>query len=421
MLLQFNVQNFMSLKDEVVLSLNANKDKEHKDYLLGFNRESVLPSVAIYGANAAGKSNLFKALTTAIMFVRTSHLRQVNDRIGVVPFLFNEDSKVAKTKLDFKFTYKNTKYEYGFVADDINVYEEYLYEYKSSKPTIIFERTNINDYFFTSSYRNLEIYKSKNANNKLFLSTATMWNCKETKNAFMWFMENIDTYGSLDMKINEQYFVQLEKQKDNPNTKEAILNLLKYTDINISDYDFSSKEIQDKSKIMFPPGIPINGAMAEEILKTAKEYKLSTIHKVENDFGSKEYSLDFFFESDGTKLIFAYAPIILEALEKGKTIIIDEIDNSLHTMVLEYLINLFNDKTKNKNNAQIIFSTHDTNLLNLDLFRRDQIYFVEKNNQTGVSELYSLSNYSPRKTENIRRGYLQGRYGATPIILGGCR
>jgi len=151
-----------------------------------------------------------------------------------------------------------------------------------------------------------------------------------------------------------------------------------------------------------------------------KQFRLDTIHQVTLDDGSQRlYKLPFDHESNGTMLLFAYGPIIMEALEKGRTIVIDELDNSLHSSLSRYLIELFNDPEVNKNGAQLIFNSHDINLLDLDLFRRDQIYFVEKDNTNGVTDLYSLADYSPRKSENIQKGYLQGRYGAIPFPEGG--
>ena len=137
------------------------------------------------------------------------------------------------------------------------------------------------------------------------------------------------------------------------------------------------------------------------------------IHQINQGNGkTRSYSLPFNRESAGTQLLFAYGPIIMEALNKGRTIVIDELDNSLHPNLSRYLIDLFNDRTINRTGAQLIFNSHDISLLDLELFRRDQIYFVEKNNSTGVTDLYSLADFSPRKSENIQKGYLQGRYGA---------
>lgn len=414
MLLQFDVSNFMSIRDKVTLTAFANASKDHEDNLIAIGKERILPVLALYGANAAGKSNVFKALTSAIILVRRSNDLQVNAPTGFEPFLFDEDTKNDKTKMDFLFVNKGKKYAYGFVADPQYVYDEYLYEYKSSRPTMIFERTNVTEYRFTSAYKHLAEYRYKNTSNKLFMCTATAWNCEETRDAYLWFAESIDTYNRLSIQ-NNQYLDFLDKNKDNPKTKEFLLSMLKHAEINIQDYEFESKIIENPT-IPLPPGIQID----RTLLGPMKQFRLDTIHRIKlKDGSTKDYKLPSDHESDGTMLLFAYGPIIMEALEKGRTIVIDELDNSLHSSLARYLIEIFNDTSVNRYGAQLIFNSHDINLLDLELFRRDQIYFVEKNNDTGVTDLYSLADFSPRKTENIQKGYLQGRYGAIPFLIGG--
>ena len=124
-------------------------------------------------------------------------------------------------------------------------------------------------------------------------------------------------------------------------------------------------------------------------------------------------------ESLGTQSLFFFSPVLKEAFEQGKVVIVDEIDKSLHPLLVEFIIKLFNDSKTNKNNAQLIFNTHDTNLLSLDNFRRDQIWFVEKEPKKGTTDLYPLDDFSVRKTENIQKGYLNGRYGAIPFLVTG--
>ena len=410
MLLQFNVKNFMSIKEEVVLTAFANAGKEHENNLIVSGRERVLPTLAIYGANAAGKTNLFKALTQAILLVRNSNNLQVNMPTGIEPFLMDPNSRNEKTKMDFMFVHNGKRFEYGFSADNKYIYEEYLYEYKSSRPTMIFERSNINEYKFTVANRELEKYKYRNTENKLFMCTATAWNCEATKDAYLWFAEGIDTYNRSSIERGG-FLEYLDANKDDQETKEFLLSMLKHAEINIDDYEFES-EMLEKTSTVFP-GVRINEFSIEKM----KQYKLETIHRVEHSDGTTEsYRMDFRHESAGTMLLFAYGPVIMEALKKGRTIVVDELDSSLHPALTRYLIELFNNKSINTNGAQLIFNSHDVTLLDLDLFRRDQIYFVEKDYKTGVTDLYSLADFSPRKTENIQKGYLQGRYGAMPSI-----
>lgn len=413
MLLQFNVKNFTSIKEEVVLTAFANSGKEHENKLIVFGKERILPVLSLYGANAAGKTNIFKALTQAILLVRSSNTFQVNMPTGIEPFMLDQYSNKEKTKMDFMFIHNGKRFEYGFTADANFIYEEYLYEYKSSRPTMIFERTNVNEYKFTSSYKDLEQYKYRNTSNKLFMCTATAWNCEATKDAYLWFAEGIDTYNRATIERGG-FLEYLDANKDDPEVKKFLLSMLKHAEINIQDYEFESRILENADSVF--PGLHINGMPVARV----KQYKLETIHQVEqNDGRIESYKLDFSHESAGTMLLFAYGPIIIEALKNGRTIVIDELDNSLHPSLTRYLVELFNDKNVNKNGAQLIFNSHDVSLLDLDLLRRDQIYFVEKNFKTGVTDLYSLADFSPRKTENIQKGYLQGRYGAIPFINGG--
>lgn len=418
MLIQFSVTNFLSFRDETVLSLSTNKDNSHSENLLSFKNERILPSVAIYGANAAGKSNLHKALTAAIIMIRNSNNLQVDQPLMVTPFLLDSKSRFDKTKFDFIYTYNDVKYEYGFTLDSNHVWEEYLYEYKSSKPSLIFERSEINKYKFTTKTKSqLSQIVDKNTSNKLFLATATSWNSDLTKDAYMWFATMIDTYDS--QNLEDLMYTEFDRHQNNNDSSlnTFMLHLLQKADINISNFNYESiKREVNQLPFELPPELqglmnPIPSAK-----KVLEQRRIVTSHQVVENGEKKEYPLNYFDESNGTKRLFTYGPVLKNALENGRTIIIDEIDNALHPAMTKSLIEMFQNPNINKNNAQLIFNTHEISLLDLNLFRRDQIYFVEKNNKTGVSDLYSLDEFSPRKSENIQKGYLQGRYGAMPFV-----
>lgn len=418
MLIQFSVTNFLSFRDETVLSLSTNKDNSHSENLLSYKNERILPSVAIYGANAAGKSNLQKALTAAIIMIRNSNNLQVDQPLMVTPFLLDSKSRFDKTKFDFIYTYNDVKYEYGFVLDSNNVWEEYLYEYKSSKPSLIFERSEINKYKFTTKTKSqLSQIVDKNTSNKLFLATATSWNSDLTKDAYMWFATMIDTYDS--QNLEDLMYTEFDRHQNNNDSSlnKFMLHLLQKADINISNFNYESiKREVNQLPFELPPELqglmnPIPSAK-----KVLEQRRIITSHQVVENGEKKEYPLNYFDESNGTKRLFTYGPVLKNALENGRTIIIDEIDNALHPAMTKSLIEMFQNPNINKNNAQLIFNTHEISLLDLNLFRRDQIYFVEKNNKTGVSDLYSLDEFSPRKSENIQKRYLQGRYGAMPFV-----
>lgn len=336
----------------------------------------------------------------------------------VTPFLLDSKSRFDKTKFDFIYTYNDVKYEYGFVLDSNHVWEEYLYEYKSSKPSLIFERSEINKYKFTTKTKSqLSQIVDKNTSNKLFLATATSWNCDLTRDAYMWFATMIDTYDS--QNLEDLMYTEFDRHQNNNDSSlnTFMLHLLQKADINISNFNYESiKHEVNHLPFELPP--ELHGLMnpIPSAKKVLEQRRIVTSHQVVENGEKKEYPLNYFDESNGTKRLFTYGPVLKNALENGRTIIIDEIDNALHLAMTKSLIEMFQNPNINKNNAQLIFNTHEISLLDLNLFRRDQIYFVEKNNKTGVSDLYSLDEFSPRKSENIQKGYLQGRYGAMPFV-----
>lgn len=400
----------MSFKNEAILNVSSGSLKGHENYILKHEKGNSLPSLAIFGANASGKSNLFKALTSSILIIRNSIRFQVNDLIPwIFPFGFDHESSLKPSAFDYIFIHEGIKYEYGFSTTRKEIISEYLYAYNSQKPSLIFER-NKNTYKFNeSSKKELDKFASLTNSNKLFLSNATALNCSITKPAFMWFAEYIDTYDS--RKLEDMLNTSLDYNND-PDLLGFMKNLLKEADINISDYTVESKDFSEDLKRSLINQIRFD----KDRVNNVKITKITTHHKIIKNGIEESYDLDLSNESTGTIKLFSYGPIIKKALEKGKTIIIDEIDNCLHPTLAKYLINLFNDLNINKNGAQLIFNTHDVTILNLDFLRRDQIYFVEKDFSSSESILYSLDEFSTRKTDKVDRDYLIGRFGAIPNI-----
>ena len=212
----------------------------------------------------------------------------------------------------------------------------------------------------------------------------------------------------------------LDKYKGNEAQKyrEFTEDLLSQADINISHIHVDIKQNPiDENLRGFLPGVMINGQFVQPRMQ--EKVEIFTDHEiVDENKKVTTYKLGLNEESLGTSQLFYLGPVLLAAFEEGRTIVIDEIDKSLHTAIVKYIIQMFHDPEINKKGAQLIFTTHDTSLLSLERFRRDQVYFTEKNNETGVSDLYSLRQYSVRKHENIEKGYLLGRYGAIPFIRG---
>lgn len=407
MLIEFSVKNFMSFKNKVTLSMEKGNGLENEENVVFDGDINVLKSAAIYGANASGKSNLLKAFTCAILMVRTSSLISIGQKwVFLRPFLFDEESKNKPSEFEFVFKTNGVKYKYYFSADENKVYDEVLDAYYTQKSTNIFRRTNTNNYEFYVDKKKLEALSMNNTENKLFLATATTWNYDKTKDAYLWFVNGIDTYDSFN-NITDKDLIAYSN--DSENLKEFALKLLNKADILIKDVTVHYEE-KDIDNLLLAP-----------LEKSNDKYKVKNInieleHEVMVGNDKHNYKLNFVDESSGTKVLFAFAPFLKRAFENTKVIIVDELERSLHPALVEFIVKLFNNKEINKANSQLIFTTHAMNLLNLELLRRDQIWFTEKNPENGVTDLYPLDSFSVRKDENIQKGYINGRYGAIPFI-----
>ena len=415
MLIQFTVENFLSIRDKVYLSLEPSKDSEHPENLITKGYYNAVTSAAIYGANASGKTSLFKAITIALIMLRNSNNIQVTDRLPVIPFKFDSESKNKPTSFEFTFIASDDKkYIYGFSATAEKIVEEYLYCYNSAKPTLIFDLKEAEEPKYNRAYKGkLETAYQMNTPNKLFLATATTWNAECTKIPFEWLAECIDTV----TEVMDLSGVAVEKYRTDENRQyiDFTKNLLKQADINISSIEVDAKEVVGGA--VLPIQIMVQGKMIPPNEGKRYEVEITTGHTIVDENGTqKEYSLKLQEESLGTQLLFFYGPLLKDAFEKGKTLILDEIDKSMHPSLVKFIMNLFRDPDINKAGAQLIVTTHETGILTLDMFRRDQIYFTEKDSRTGVTDLYSLDEFSVRKTENIEKGYLMGRYGAIPFL-----
>ncbi len=402
MILEFSVKNFLSFKEKVTFSMIANSNKELNDNYVEIGGNKVLKSAAIYGANASGKSNLFKILTLVVLMLRSSNSVDINAKLPLIPFKLDKGSVNKPSEFEIKFILDETRYVYGFIADKDKIYDEYLYYYPNGRETKIFDRTNINEYSYTKKDEKiLREIEAKNAQNKFFLATATNWNFDKTKAAYNFLTNGIGTCNNLEILKNMAY----KMYETNPDyLKDFAIDFLQKADFNIEDYQISQIDVPGE----FLTAIP------EFITKTLpdkpKAYQVLFKHKNSDNY----LSIDE--ESLGTQMIFAFIPFLADSLKNKKVLIIDELDKSLHPFLVQYIVEIFNDAEINKNGSQLIFNTHDTNLLDLNILRRDQIWFTEKNSETGESDLYSLSDFSVRKQENVEKGYMLGRYGAVPFI-----
>ena len=412
MLLQFKVKNFQSIKEEAILSMVPSSDKSHPENLAHEGKKDALKSAAIYGANAAGKSAVIRAFVAAIMAVRTSDTRNITQKIpGMVPFKFDEETAQGPCSFEFYFVAQNgVPYRYGFAADADCVHEEYLYYYSSARPSRIFERGDKFTYN-QADESSFSKYEEKNTPNKLFLATATNWGNAKTAPAYQWLADSIDV-DEPDFTMQTLALQAFEKDEQGE-LKQFTLSLLRQADINIDEIKVDIVPLSNQAKELVFTDSAGNPVPQGQV----KAVRIHAGHHVQSESGKEaKFFLDLNEESLGTKQLFWLSPILKEVFGKGKTMVIDELDRSLHPFLVQFLVELFHTPEINQTNAQLIFTTHDTTLLSLDTFRRDQIYFVEKDPHTAATELYSLDEFSVRKNENIEKGYLLGRYGAIPYL-----
>jgi len=417
MLVEFTVKNYRSIKSEQVLSLA----KAKSDELEGTNSftpdtlgsVSLLRSAAIYGANAAGKSNIIRAMMNMESIVRESaSSTQEGDELSVTPFLFDDKTELEPSEFEMIFINESVRYQYGFSATRFNIMEEWLIAYPKGRPQRWFSRVynkkkKKSDYKFSDSLTGKKsVWQSATRANALFLSTAVQLNSEQLKPVFNWFKKklrptNVGGWGP-------GYTATLCDKKV---TKERVLSFLKAADFNIYDLQVDKEKFDPES---LPKEIP--DSAKERIIKELKDKEILDIKTIHKTASNKLVHLDFDEESDGTQQFFSFAGPWLDTLENGYILVIDELHDNLHPKMVKYLVDLFHNDETNPNNAQLIFTTHETSILNQDIFRRDQIWFCEKDKSQATS-LYPLTDFSPRKDrENIEAGYLSGRYGALPFV-----
>jgi AAA15 family ATPase/GTPase len=414
MLIEFRVKNFRSLRDEQVLSLVASKDKSLLDthtQATGINAApALLRSAAIYGANASGKSNLIKALQYMRgVVIESATAIQPGQPYSVQPFRLDVESTQQPTEFEVTFLLDGVRYQYGFSMTSQRILSEYLLVYKSFKPQRWFERhldveTGKDVYEFSASLKGPKVvWEGATRPNSLFLSMAVQLNSEALRPVFDWFANQLlilNELNPLNMNVSIQKLKQVEGRRD-------ICSFLSAADISIADIDIVTRKVPGQS-VHFD----LAGGKTEVRMEEVEENQLRFHHVT--DKGKAIFELAD--ESGGTRSLLFLSGPVLDILANGRILVIDELDTSLHTLLVRELVRLFHTPEVNANGAQLIFSTHDTSLLDdPDLFRRDQIWFVEKDRDQ-ASQLVALVEFSPRKNEALERGYLMGRYGGIPFI-----
>jgi len=413
MLIEFRVKNFRSLRDEQTLSLVADKDKslqESNTMPSGIKAApTLLRSMVIFGPNAGGKSNLIKALQfMRDVVAESASVMQPGQTFHTQSFRFEGTSVAQPTEFDVSFVLDGIRYQFGFALTAQRITREYLLVYKAFKPQLWFER-----YFDEESGKDLydfgtglkgpkSVWEGATRPNALFLSMAVQLNSEQLQPVFAWFVNQLAIFNEIT-PLGQHFSIEMLRK---PEGKRAICDFLTSADISISDIEVVTRKVSGQA-VHFDVA-----AEKTEVRNEEQEVHELLFHHV-TDHGEAVFSLGD--ESMGTRnLLFLTGPV-LEILDKGMVLVVDELGSSLHPLLVRRLVELFQNSRFNKKGAQLIFTSHDTSLLDQDLFRRDQIWFVEKDRDQ-ASKLYPLSDFSPRKNEALERGYLMGRYGALPFL-----
>ena len=414
MLIEFRVENHRSLRDEQVLTLAAGPigddgDTRPRDVPASGGR--ILPAAVLYGANASGKTNVLAAfafMRDAVL--QSQRLWEPETGVPRSPFGWGPKSREPST-FEVVFVLGETKYEYGFVVTDKDVEEEWLYAWPNGRKQTWLERDRGDFRFGERLAGPNDVMKDVTRPNALFLSVASQHQHPQLSALYHWFRNVLPVniqgrgFGSFGSRYftrafssgGERYFQgTLFGFEWDESAAKQIRELLHAADTGIVDLKV----------------IPIEEGDSK---RTVKRERLQLKHNADDEASW----LDLEEESQGTKTIIGLANPLLRTLETGGVLLVDELESSLHPLLGQAIVQMFNSPKKNPSNAQIIFTTHDTNLLGTILgdppLRRDQIWFTEKD-KDGASKLYPLTDFKPRKAENLERGYLQGRYGAIPFL-----
>lgn len=414
MLVMFRVKNFASFKDEVVLDMRAISYKNMKNHVLDAGGNAVIKTLAIYGKNASGKSNLISALYYFESFVYNQFFDAGNraeetDLSDRMPNVKRNTFKLGEKKDDDSefeliFSYNNKTYQYGFVIHDIPEEKKYSIkeEWLSVNEKTVFDRQPDKILYGRTYEKELKKINIQRAD-RLYVSVLDYFaegNVKEIIDDFKAYLKNqFNVYfeliveGSVKGLVSGVSFSKriLEDEK----YRKTIENFIRIADVGI--VGLSLEENKDEKTWEMSP------------------YEIKTIHNVYNDageiIGQEKFDMDM--ESAGTNRYFSFIQFVLNIIESGGVLIVDELSARLHPILTKFIVDLFQGELNKK--AQLIFTTHDISLMNRNQFRRDEIVFVEKN-EKGESSLYTLADIKVRSDASFAKDYMAGKYGAIPVL-----
>lgn len=443
MLIEFSVSNYLSIKETITFSMLAsNAVKELEDAAEGLNnvfwdksnKNKYLKSAVIYGANGSGKSNLLSAIgfyRRLILF--SSNDSQADDEIGTLPFLLSTETENIPSSFEMVFLIDTIRFRYGFETTKKSITSEWLFGFdieSSNKESSYFTRENQTIKVSNKNFKEGKGLEDKTRPNALFLSTVSQLNGKVSNKIQNWLRTNINVISGLEDATTGYTIGKFQGQQE---FRKKIIDFFKLINLGIEDIKIEETALDNLSKIS--PNKKESekiAALIQELQKElkerikkggdAKEITINTFHKKFDETNKliDTIALDFELESKGTQKLFGLLGPWFDTLEKGKILIVDELDSRLHTKLTAELLKIFQSNINNKN-AQLIFASHDTNLLRNDLFRRDQIWFTEKDD-AGSTDLYSLVEYKVNQSTSVRndasfeKDYLIGKYGAIPYF-----
>lgn len=443
MLIEFSVSNYLSIKEAITFSMVAsNAVKELESPTEGVNnifwdknnKNKYLKSAVVYGANGSGKSNLLSAIGFYRRFIlSSSNDRQADDEIRTIPFLLSTETENTPSSFEMVFVIDAIRFRYGFEATKKTVTSEWLFGFdteNSNKESSYFTRENQDIKVFNKNFKEGKGLENKTRPNALFLSTVAQLNGEVSNKIQNWLKTNINVISGLEDATTGYTIGRFQDQKE---FRKKIINFFKLINLGIEDIKIEETALDNLSKISPKKREDEKlAALIQELQKElkermkkggdAKEITINAFHKKFDEANKliDTIALDFELESKGTQKLFGLLGPWFDTLEKGKILIVDELDSRLHTKLTAELLKIFQSSINTKN-AQLIFASHDTNLLRNDLFRRDQIWFTEKDN-TGSTDLYSLVEYKINQATSVRndasfeKDYLIGKYGAIPYF-----
>ncbi|RLD60944.1 MAG: hypothetical protein DRJ05_03630 [Bacteroidetes bacterium] len=417
MLLSLGIENFRSVKYPLLIDFTSEKRLNEDDLPYNtfiHNGNKVLKSIVLYGRNASGKSNIILALRALSFLIVNSDTFKHKEKIGPYePFLFDANIKNEPVKLEVDFIGIESKirFKYKIAYSSLEITNESLYFYPEGVSSKLYERVgqkiSYGDYYKGTKKK----IENDLLPNQLFLSKSSSSKVKYLDEVYLYFSRYVYVSILHDTEYDEtiiRAFSELMLNDDN--LKINLLELLRASDTSIIDFTIA----ENVNKIKFSEKFPEDAK--KEILEKYK-YEVLTSHSLfDNDNEIGNVSLKLEEESLGTKKLFALGSLIISTLEDGGVIVIDELDKGFHPLLTKLIINLFHSKVNNPKNAQLIFTTHDSTLLDTEIYRRDQICFVDKD-YIGSTVLYKLSDIKGiRKDIPIDKWYLSGRFKAIPVI-----